>query len=137
MRSVRVGLASPVVDAPCVQPNIRSRNDVVVSTEPSLPVLSAPRGLLRLSIETLASWSCVLLLPYLLDLARHVGGVAPKSVNLNYVLPDPAGWYFQKPVFLGRIKKNAFALGKAMRHTPAPDALPGRLASTEPLDVVV
>jgi hypothetical protein len=55
---------------------------------------------------------------------------------LNYVSANSTGRNFQKSVLLGCIEKDALTLGQAMRDASAPDALPGRLASTEPFDVV-
>lgn len=70
------------------------------------------------------------------DVAGYLGCVTPESINVNYVLPDSTGGDFQKSVFLGRFKKDSFALGQAMRNAPAPNPLPGWLTSTEPFHVV-
>jgi hypothetical protein len=70
------------------------------------------------------------------DVAGYLGCVTPEPVDVNHVLPDSTGGDFQKPVFLGRFKKDSLALGQAMRDAPAPNPLPGWLASAEPFHVV-
>jgi len=65
------------------------------------------------------------------------GGLAPKAIDIDHVLPDTGDGDLQKTLALGRFEKNPLLLGQPMPDASIADLAPGRLATTESLDVIL
>ncbi len=65
------------------------------------------------------------------------GGLAPKAIDIDYVLPDTGDWDFQEALVLGRFKKDTLLLGQPMPDASIADLTASRLAATESLDVIL